>query len=178
MANKNVREILKRLLATDEEINVEDKYEDIDEKIKTEQLKEAKEENEALKSGNVRQVLNSIVDTDEQVNVESKFNSIEEQLKNEKLKEAKLKNEALEGENKGENQDRKQRKKFAEKIFTFVTYYMFAVFFILILCGSPSSFHLSDTVLVTLLGTTTANVIGILIIVVTYLFSKKNKGVQ
>lgn len=46
----------------------------------------------------------------------------------------------------------------------------------LFLSGSEDSrFSLSDNVIITLLGTTTANVIGILVIVVTYLFSRKKK---
>ena len=53
---------------------------------------------------------------------------------------------------------------------------MFFVFLILFLSGTETTnFNLSDNVLITLLGTTTANVIGILIIVVTYLFSRKRK---
>lgn len=75
--------------------------------------------------------------------------------------------------NKGDEQDIDMRKQYAEQIFALVSLYMFAVFFILILPGSPSSFTMSDTVLVTLLGTTTANVIGVLVIVAKYLFPKR-----
>lgn len=103
------------------------------------------------------------------------YDDVVKKIKQEEWRKLKLDNDAKEGENRGDSQDRDQRKLFAEKIFTFVSLYMFSVFFILVLCGSPSNFHLSDTVLVTLLGTTTANVIGILIIVVTYLFSRKKK---
>ena len=103
------------------------------------------------------------------------YDDVVKKIKQEEWRKLKLDNGAKEGENRGDSQDRDQRKLFAEKIFTFVSLYMFSVFFILVLCGSPSNFQLSDTVLVTLLGTTTANVIGILIIVVTYLFSRKKK---
>lgn len=78
---------------------------------------------------------------------------------------------ALEIRNKA--QDIAMRKRYADHIFSLVSIYMFAVFLILILSGSPSSFSMSDTVLVTLLGTTTANVIGVLVIVAKYLFPKK-----
>lgn len=74
---------------------------------------------------------------------------------------------------KNKAQDIEMRKKYAEQIFTFVSLYMFAVFFILFLAGSPSAFKMSDTVLITLLGTTTANVIGVLVIVAKYLFPNK-----
>ncbi len=103
------------------------------------------------------------------------YDDVAKNIQQEELRRLKLDNDAKEGENIGDNQDRDQRKMFAEKIFSFVCLYMFAVFFILFLCGSPGSFKLSDTVLITLLGTTTANVIGILIIVVKYLFSRNNK---
>lgn len=108
--------------------------------------------------------------------VERKYDDIEEKIRKEELRKLTLENEAREGENAGDNQDRAQRKEFAERIFSFVAMYMFFVGLVVFLCGHQfSSFNLSDTVLVTLLGTTTANVIGILIIVVTYLFSRKKK---
>ena len=124
---------------------------------------------------NIHDIINNIPKSDETGDVGKEYDNVDVQIKQEQLREAKLKNAALEEENKGDSQDRDQRKEFADKIFSFVCLYMFAVFFILFLCASPNSFCLSDSVLITLLGTTTANVIGILIIVVTYLFSRKKK---
>ncbi len=69
-------------------------------------------------------------------------------------------------------QDRLQRKWLAERIFDFSSLYMFAVFFIIFMVASPNQFKLSDDVLNMLLGTTTANVLGILVIVATYFFAK------
>lgn len=106
---------------------------------------------------------------------DEEYKSIERRKLEAETRRLELENQSLEGDNIGDSQDRNQRKEFAERIFSFVCLYMFAVFLILFLCGSPGRFSLSDTVLVTLLGTTTANVIGILIIVVTYLFSRKKK---
>lgn len=86
----------------------------------------------------------------------------------------KTENEILAEKLKGQQQDRDQRKEFALKIFNFVSLYMFGVFFILILCGINSNdFSLSDTVLVTLLGTTTATIIGVFNFVARYLFHNK-----
>lgn len=86
----------------------------------------------------------------------------------------KTENEILAEKLKGKQQDRDQRKEFALKIFNFVSLYMFGVFFILILCGIDcNNFSLSDTVLVTLLGTTTATVIGVFNFVARYLFHNK-----
>ena len=70
-------------------------------------------------------------------------------------------------------QDIEMRKEYANLTFKFVCYYMFFVFIILFLAGSPSSFYVSDSVLITLLGTTTATVISLFAIVVNYLFPKK-----
>lgn len=106
---------------------------------------------------------------------DEEYKSIERRKLEAETRRLELENQSLEGDNIGDSQDRNQRKEFAERIFSFVCLYMFAVFLILFLCGSSGRFNLSDTVLMTLLGTTTANVIGILIIVVTYLFSRNRK---
>jgi polyferredoxin len=74
---------------------------------------------------------------------------------------------------KSRKQDISMRKEYAWLIFRFVCYYMFFVFLILFLSGSPSLFKMSDSVLITLLGTTTATVISLFAIVVNYLFPKK-----
>lgn len=74
---------------------------------------------------------------------------------------------------KSKAQDIEMRKTYANQIFHLMVYYLFAVFLILFLSGSPSSFKMSDNVLMVLLGTTTANVIGLFAIVMNYLFPKK-----
>ena len=104
-----------------------------------------------------------------------KYDAIEEDIRKQELRSLELENAAREGENAGDDQDRQQRKEFADKIFDFVRNYMLFVCVVLFLKGITSQFYLSDAVIITLLGTTTANVIGILIIVVTYLFSRKKK---
>ena len=101
------------------------------------------------------------------------YDKISADLKREQYRKAKLENDALEGENISDGQDREQRKLFAKEIFSFVSLYMYFIMFVLVLCGSPCAFHLSDTILITLLGTTTANILGVLVIVVTYLFTRK-----
>lgn len=107
--------------------------------------------------------------------IEYGYKGIDIQIKKEQLRRIELENNAIEGENKGDAQDREQRKDFAERIFQFVCNYMIFVFMVLFLKAITPRFYLSDNVIITLLGTTTANVIGILIIVVTYLFSRKRK---
>ena len=124
----------------------------------------------------IRDVFRQISSSDSaQDDVHAKYDNFEIQLKEEELRKARLLNEALEGENKSDTQDRGQRKGFAISVFALVSLYLAAVLTILFIQGFSKSFYLSDSVLITLLGTTTANVISILVIVVTYLFSRKKK---
>lgn len=68
-------------------------------------------------------------------------------------------------------QDREQRKRYANYIFGFLCTYMILVFIVLILSGyCDIRFSLSDSVIIALITTTTANIIGIFIFVVRYLF--------
>lgn len=66
-------------------------------------------------------------------------------------------------------QDRKQRGKFAKDIFRLICFYLGTVFVIIILKGCDV-LRLDNTIINVLLTTTTANVIGIFIIVAKYLF--------
>lgn len=86
-----------------------------------------------------------------------------------KLVELEYKKEELESR----KQDRKQRGQFSIWIFGFMGIYMVLALVILGLSGS-GVFDISDTVLVSLLTTTTADVIGIFIIVAKYLFHKQD----
>lgn len=72
----------------------------------------------------------------------------------------------------GKKQDREQRKKFSIWIFSVVCTYLAVVLTIIFLVGFSLA-TLSETVLVTLLTTTTANIIGLLVIVARYLFPRK-----
>lgn len=79
----------------------------------------------------------------------------------------KIRNEELENR----RQDRAQRKVYADNLFTFLCFYMVLVFIILYKNGSLyNSFELSDSVIIALITTTTANIIGIFVFVVRYLF--------
>nr|WP_314773241.1 hypothetical protein [uncultured Porphyromonas sp.] len=85
----------------------------------------------------------------------------------------------LDNEHKAEDlerkkQDRDQRKTFALRIFVLLCVYLLVVGILLALSGfSCIPFSLSDTVLITLLGTSCANVIALFIIVTEYLFPRK-----
>ena len=62
------------------------------------------------------------------------YKSIEKRKLEAETRRLELENQSLEGDNIGDSQDRAQRKEFAERIFSFVCLYMFAVFLILFLC--------------------------------------------
>lgn len=83
--------------------------------------------------------------------------SLELELKNEELTE--------------KRQNREERKKYAKWIFFLLIGYVFVVLLLLFFCGFKL-ITLSDTVLVSLLTTTTVNIIGIFLVVTKYLFSK------
>lgn len=76
-------------------------------------------------------------------------------------------------ENEGLKQDRKQRKYFSICIFGFMCLYMAFALFVVYRCGTFDLF-LSDKVLITLLSTTLANVIGVFNFVAKYLFNPKS----
>lgn len=84
------------------------------------------------------------------------------------------KNRMLESTLKDKEQDRSQRKDYASMIFSFMCWYMFAVFFIIIMNGiTINHFHVSDDVILALLGTTAIEVIGIFAFVAKYQFGNR-----
>ena len=72
---------------------------------------------------------------------------------------------------------RAQRKKYADRIFVLLVVWLCTLVVILILSGfsTLTGFNLTDTVLMTLIGSTTASMIGIFLIVANYLFPKRNR---
>lgn len=80
--------------------------------------------------------------------------------------------EKLKEELESLKQDRQQRKVLSIALFIFMCVYMAVALLIVFLCGL-FVIHLSDTVLVTLLTTTLADVIGIFGFVAKYLYHNK-----
>lgn len=76
-------------------------------------------------------------------------------------------------------QDRDERKSYASKLYWLVLIWLVVILLIVIfqglrsLPGTPFYFKLSDTVLITLITTTTANVAAFFLVVVRYLFRPK-----
>lgn len=74
-------------------------------------------------------------------------------------------------------QDRSQRKEFADKLFDLMCWYLVGVFLLILMNGiSIMNFHISDEIILALLGTTAVEIIGTFAIVARYLFSKNNKS--
>ena len=73
-------------------------------------------------------------------------------------------------------QDRGERKRFADNIFRLLICFLLITLGIVIASGIDAlRFGLSDTILITLLTTTSADIIGIFIFVVKYLFKANNR---
>lgn len=87
----------------------------------------------------------------------------------------KIRSEELESK----KQDREQRKIYAFVAFGFLLLYMLCVFVILFFNGFHyKGFDLENSVLIALITTTTANVIGIFAFVMMYLFNVKHEYKQ
>lgn len=73
-------------------------------------------------------------------------------------------------------QNTKLRRIYISRNFILTCIWLILVLFIVV-CQGFSIFHfnLHDSVLITLLSTTTANIIGVLVIVITYLFKNKQR---
>jgi hypothetical protein len=87
---------------------------------------------------------------------------------------AKVKVNAKWIENQSRIQDIEQRKQFADKIYKLVSVYLVIVGILIVLNACPICFHISDVILGTILGTTTANILAIFHFVAKYLFSEKH----
>ena len=105
---------------------------------------------------------------------EIEYKDIDREIRVEDLKlkqvETELKREQLESN----KQDREARKDYAIKLFVFLVIFIFFVVVIVFLCGVENvRFSLNDPVLIALLTTSSANIVGVFIFVVKYLFPAK-----
>ena len=74
-------------------------------------------------------------------------------------------------------QDRQERLKYAERLFSLVSGWLAGVGLIILFEGFHYNyFNLSDSVLLALLGTTTVNVLGLFYVVTRYLFPSKKES--
>ena len=87
---------------------------------------------------------------------------------------------------RGRRQDRKERKKYARHVFALVCVWLIAVLSMVFLQGIGGNtvlllefvrigpFNLSDSVLITLVSSTTASIVAIFVIVARYLFPRRD----
>ena len=97
------------------------------------------------------------------------------------LKEsATLQNERFRSETSGQKQNITERKKYAQLFFCLSCAWLVGITGILMLQGFGSRgkvpFELSDSIVLTMIGSTTVNVLGILYIVAKYLFPNRGWG--
>ena len=109
------------------------------------------------------------VDTEEAVIEEKK--ELEEGRLHELEKQA-LELQLLKAQIQKFEYDNESRREFSRNIFAVVVVWMFLVFMVVVQCAL-GKWHLPDPVLIALITTTTANVIGIFIIVANYFFNKE-----
>lgn len=111
--------------------------------------------------------------------VSEKEGTMKKALEREEVESKRIQNQLDTDILEDRKQDRKERKHYAEKTFGFLCTYMLLVFLLLVFAGCDNiEFHFSDSVVVALITTTTANVIGIFLFVMRYLFNgnaKKSK---
>ena len=80
----------------------------------------------------------------------------------------------MEEDIKDMRQDRTERKRYANKIYWMLLSFLSVVIVIVICCAADRIFFsLSDSVLIALLTTTSANMIGIFMVVARYLFNPR-----
>ena len=79
--------------------------------------------------------------------------------------------------NQSFSQDIRERRRYADKIYRLACWWLFAVLVLVVWAAQPDGyFRLSDAVLVTVLGSTTATVVTLFVIVVRYLFPRHDTG--
>jgi hypothetical protein len=92
---------------------------------------------------------------------------------NKAIAEQKFYGKSHKEELKGRKQDRKERKVYANLTFTLISIWLTLILVTFIAIGQKR-LEYSDSVIITLLTTTTVEVIGLFIIIAKYLFPSKN----
>lgn len=74
---------------------------------------------------------------------------------------------------KGRKQDRRERKRYAELVFRLVCWWLVGVM-ALVCCSGLGAMRLDEIVLMTIVGSTTASVVAIFVVVAKYLFPHRS----
>lgn len=120
-------------------------------------------------------LLNTLESLKQKFSVDQSFPSPnDEDFEKARQQETTLEEKQKEAELNRYNQDTLHRSSLIVWAATVVSFWLLAVIFIL--TGNTQKYKLSDTIVVTLLGTTTVNVLGLMIIVLNDLFKGKSKA--
>jgi hypothetical protein len=93
----------------------------------------------------------------------------------EALRSAELVNDGLETDNQGKKLDNELRKKFSNHIFWLLFFWLFSVIAIICLHGLNIMFCTTSVIITTLLGSSTAGIIGLFWLVARYIFPNRDK---
>lgn len=74
---------------------------------------------------------------------------------------------------KGRKQDRRERKRYAELVFRLVCWWLVSVM-ALVFCVGLDAIRLDEMILTTIVGSTTASVVAIFVVVAKYLFPPRS----
>lgn len=106
-------------------------------------------------------------------------------LKNEAEQQEKQEEQSYENKKHTEDiadrqQNRIERKKYAKSVYRLIIGWLIGIFVLILLAGTGTTFgsaffHLSDTVLLAMIGGTTVNVLGLFVIVMRHLFPNNSK---
>ncbi len=90
-------------------------------------------------------------------------------LSDEDVRTQKLLNDQLE-------QDIKERERYAKNIFALISIWLIGLGFVIVWQGNENNgFNLSETLMLSLVGGTTINVLGLFFVVLKYLFPEPNR---
>jgi hypothetical protein len=96
---------------------------------------------------------------------------------NTKLEQSKIEIDHHKAQVENFRQDMGQRKKYAKYIFVLTCVWVLGVYALMLLQGFgyfwKYAFHLTDSIVLAAIGSTTANIVGVFLIVTRYFFPKK-----
>ncbi len=90
------------------------------------------------------------------------------------LEESEIQRSQKRAELESYQQDTKERKKYAARIFSLTCLWVVGIYALLLLQGFQyRGFRLADSLVLAAIGSTTANIVGVFLIVTRYFFPKK-----
>ncbi len=158
------------LLALREQLKQEEQANSLVENSDTLSVEEIAAYQKAEREANIERLRIENDDLRQRLNIQREIHILEQQR-------LMLENTTRTLANEDQKQDTQERKKYAQRIFGMLSGWLVIVLAAIVISGSQLlEFHLSDAVLLALIGATTANVAGFFFAVVKYLFPEKNNA--